>query len=193
MSSAETVPVGRASRRILVQGLLLLWAVAPALSACSDGLRPLYGESASGVGVPERMAEVEVAPIPGRVGQRIRNEVMFQDTGGGNPLPPSHRLEVSIKENVVSTLLRPDGTSAGEVYTIEASFRVIKISDKRVVLQGVSHARAAYERSTNAAVSNGSTYTYSNVRAREDAENRAARVVADDLKTRLAAYLSHAA
>jgi LPS-assembly lipoprotein len=139
------------------------------------------------------MAEVDVAPIPGRVGQRIRNEVVFQDTGGGNPLPPSHRLEVTIKENVVSTLVKPDGTSAGEVYTIEASFRVIKISDKRVVLQGVSHARAGYERATNAAVTNGSTYTYSNVRAREDAENRAARVIADDLKTRLAAYLSHAA
>jgi hypothetical protein len=28
------------------------------------------------------------------------------------------------------------------------------------------------------------------VRAREDAENRAARTIADDLKTRLAAYLS---
>ena len=34
---------------------------------------------------------------------------------------------------------------------------------------------------------------YSNVRAREDAENRAASTVADDLKTRLAAYLSGAA
>jgi LPS-assembly lipoprotein len=167
--------------------------VAPALCACSEGFRPLYGVSASGVGVPERMAEVEIAPIPGRVGQRIRNEVMFQETGGGDPLPPSHRLEVTIKENVVSTLVRPDGTSAGEVYTIEASFRVIKISDKRVVLQGVSHARSAYERATNAAVTNGSTYTYSNVRAREDAENRAARVIADDLKTRVATYLSHAA
>jgi hypothetical protein len=31
------------------------------------------------------------------------------------------------------------------------------------------------------------------VRAREDAENRAARTVADDLKTRIAAYLSGAA
>ena len=34
---------------------------------------------------------------------------------------------------------------------------------------------------------------YSNVRARDDAENRAARTVADDLKTRVAIYLSNAA
>jgi LPS-assembly lipoprotein len=193
MSSAETGSVERASRRSLVRGLLLLWAVAPVLAACSEGFRPLYGSSPSGVAVPERMAEVEVAPIPGRVGQRIRNEVMFQDTGGGDPLPPTHRLEVAIKENVVSTLVKPDGTSAGEVYTIEASFRIVKISDKRVVMQGTSHARASYERSTNATVPSGPTFNYANVRAREDAENRAARIIADDLKTRVATYLSHAA
>ena len=49
------------------------------------------------------------------------------------------------------------------------------------MLQGTSHARAGFERFQS---------IYSNVRAREDAENRAARTIADDLKTRLAAYLS---
>jgi LPS-assembly lipoprotein len=34
---------------------------------------------------------------------------------------------------------------------------------------------------------------FSNVRARKDAEDRAASTVADDLKSRLAAYLSNAA
>jgi LPS-assembly lipoprotein len=194
MSSAETGSAGHASRRSLVKALVLLWAAAPALAACSDGgFRPLYGVTPTGTRVQERMAEVEVAAIPGRVGQRIRNEVMFQNTGGGEPLPPTHRLEVAIKENVISTLVKPDGTSAGEMYTIEATFRIIKISNKKVVLQGSSHARAAYERSTNAAVANGATFNYANVRAREDAENRAARTIAEDLKTRVATYLSSAA
>jgi LPS-assembly lipoprotein len=53
-----------------------------------------------------------------------------------------------------------------------------------VVFQGTSNARAPFERFES---------IYSNVRAREDAENRAARIVADDLKTRLAAYLSRPA
>ena len=51
------------------------------------------------------------------------------------------------------------------------------------MLEGTSHARAGFERFDS---------IYSNVRAREDAENRAARTIADDLKTRLAAYLSGA-
>ena len=93
--------------RALVRGLSLLLAAAPALSACGNGgFRPLYGTTASGAGLQERLAQVDFAPIPGRVGQRIRNELIFHSTGGGNPLPPTHRLEVSIKELVLSTLVR---------------------------------------------------------------------------------------
>jgi LPS-assembly lipoprotein len=174
--------------------LILLSAAAQALAGCSDGgFRPLYGVTASGANVQERMSQVDVAPIPGRVGQRIRNELIFQTNGAEQPPPPTHRLEVAIKETVISTLVKPDGSSGGQTYLIEASFRIIKISDKRVVLQGSSHARAAYERFTNSSVPTGSTFTYANVRAREDAENRAASVIADDLKTRVATYLSGAA
>jgi len=177
------------SRRGLLRGLSLLLALSPALSACSSGgFRPLYGTTASGAGMQERLAQIDYAPIPGRVGQRIRNELIFESTGGGgsSPLPPTHRLEVVVKESVLSTLVTNEGEALGQIYAIQASFRLIdvKSKDKKVVLQGTSHARAGFERFQS---------IYSNVRAREDAENRAARTVADDLKTRLAAYLSGAA
>ena len=60
------------------------------------------------------------------------------------------------------------------------------------MLQGTSYGRAAFERFTDTTTPTGTTYVYSNVRAREDSENRAAQVVADDLKTRVAIYLSGA-
>jgi LPS-assembly lipoprotein len=72
----------------------------------------------------------------------------------------------------------------GAVYSLQASFRLIDPKTKQVVFQGTSNARAPFERFES---------VYSNVRAREDAENRAARIIADDLKTRLAAYLSRPA
>ncbi|KAB2920133.1 MAG: hypothetical protein F9K29_02905 [Hyphomicrobiaceae bacterium] len=186
MSSAETGPAqGMLSRRSLVRGLSLLLVTAPALTACgNDGLRPLYGPTASGARLDERFAQVEFAPIPGRVGQRIRNEMVFQSTGGGNPAPPTHRFEVAIRESLTSTLVRTDGNSLSQIYAVEASFRLFNLRDKKVVFQGTSHARAGFERFES---------IYSNVRAREDAENRAARTIADDLKTRLATYLSSAA
>jgi LPS-assembly lipoprotein len=166
-------------------GVSLLLAAGIAISACSEaaGFRPLYGPSASGGHVSEQLKQVDFAPIPGRVGQRIRNELIFQTTGGGNPLPPTHRLEVVLNENLTSTLVNVQGEAAGQIYSVQASFRLLDMKEKKVVFQGTSHARAGFERFES---------IYSNVRAREDAENRAARTIADDVKTRLAAYLSRA-
>lgn len=167
-------------RRHVPPGLLLVLAVALGLVACDGGFRPLYAPTAAGAYVSERMKEVDFAPIPGRVGQRIRNEMIFQTTSGGSPLPPNYRFEVVLNENLTSTLVRVTGEASGAVYSVQASFRLID-KDKKVVFQGASHARAGFERFES---------IYSNVRAREDAENRVARTIAEDLKTRLAAYLS---
>jgi len=160
----------------------LLLAVAPVLAACGNsGFRPLYGTTPSGAGLQERLAQLDVAAIPGRVGQRIRNELIFQASGGGELAPPVYRLEVSITESVLSTLVKPDGDALSQVYSLQANFKLINIKTKQVVLTGTSNGRAGFERFQS---------IYSNVRARDDAENRAARTVADDLKTRVAIYLS---
>jgi LPS-assembly lipoprotein len=153
------------------------------LAGCGDsGFRPLYAQSAVGGYVPERMKQVDFAPIPGRVGQRIRNDLVFQSTGGGgNALPPEYRFEVVLQENLTSTLVKATGEASNAVYSVQASFRLIDIRTKQVVFQGASHGRASFERFES---------IYSNVRAREDAENRVARTISEDLKTRLAAYLS---
>jgi LPS-assembly lipoprotein len=164
-----------------MHGLALMLAAAPGLGACSGGFQPLYGPTASGVGLQERMAQLDIAAIPGRVGQRIRNELIFQASGGGEMLPPTHRLEVSITESVLSTLVKPDGDALGQTYALQANFKLIEIRTKKVVLTGTSYGRASFERFQS---------IYSNVRARDDAENRAARTIADDLKTRVAIYLS---
>lgn len=153
------------------------------LSACGSegGFRPLYGTTASGIGLDEKMAQVQIAPIPSRVGQRIRNELIFQNTGGGTPPPPLYTLEIAITESVTSTLVQSTGESLSQIYNLNASFRLISVKDKQVVFQGSSSGRAGFERFTS---------IYSNVRAREDAENRAAKTVAEEIKGRLAARLS---
>jgi LPS-assembly lipoprotein len=154
-------------------------------SACgSSGFHPLYGPTASGAGLDQRLAQVEVATIPGRVGQRVRNELIFQYTGGGPPLPPAYRFEVEVRESLLSTMVQITGESLGQIYQVDATYRLINLKDKKVVYQGHSTARANFERFQS---------IYSNVRAREDAENRAASTIAAEIKTRLAAYLSGAA
>ncbi len=182
---AGTSTAGSAWRRAR-RGIAAALLTAPLLMACGDGgFRPLYGsQSLGGSGVAEKLAQVDIAPIPGRVGQRIRNELIFETTGGGNPQQPVYRLEVAIRETVAQTLIKPTGESGGGIYNLDANFRLIRMSDKKVVLTGSSYGRASYERFTS---------IYSNVRAREDAENRAAKTVGNELQTRLAAYLSNPA
>jgi LPS-assembly lipoprotein len=184
-SSTGRGAAGTFNRRSLLRGLAGAALAAPLLAACGDGgFRPMYASTAGGVSTNEKLAQVDVGIIPGRVGQRIRNELIFQNTGGGTPLPPKYKLEIAIRESLTSTLVRLDGESSGQVYNLDAAFRLIDIASKNVVLEGASYGRAGFERFQP---------IYSNVRAKQDAEDRAARSVANEIKTRLAAYLSGAA
>lgn len=173
----------RAASRLIMAALL----VGPLLAGCGNGgFRPLYGSAAlGGAAADERLAEVAVGSIPGRVGQQIRNELIFHATGGGGEVQePKLRLDVAIRESVTSTLVQVDGDSRGQVFNLEARFKLINLADNSVVLSGTSYGRAPFERYQS---------IFSNVRARENAEDRAAKVVGEDLKARLSAYLSGAA
>ncbi|MBS0240905.1 MAG: hypothetical protein JSS20_01925 [Proteobacteria bacterium] len=183
MSSCEPRPA--TIRRLKSRGVLACAFVLTlaGLSGCADGegFRPLYGPDANGVTTQEKMAKVDVAPIPSRVGQIIRNELIFQKTGGGAPVPPEYRLDITIRESINSTLVQTSGDALGQIYNLDAAFKLTRISDKKVVAQGTSTGRAGFERFPQ---------TYSNVRATDDAKSRAAKSIADDIKTRLAATLS---
>ncbi len=171
------------NRRSVVWVALACAALPVLLAGCGDsGFRPLYASSSlTGGNVNEKLAQIEIAPIPGRVGQRLRNELIFQKTGGGDSAPAVYRLEIIIRESITATLVQIDGDSSGSVYNLDASFRLISLDSKKVVLQGTSYGRQPFERFDS---------VYANVRARQDAENRLARTVGDELKGRLAAFLS---
>lgn len=184
MSSSEAQKsLGRANTRgSVLRALAVAVVVAPVLAACADGtgFRPVFG-SLGGARVEEKLARVDVTTIPGRNGQRIRNELVFNTTGGGRAQAPAYRLDTSIRESAVTTLVATDGNSAAQVFQIDATFRLVDLKDNRTLLQGTSHGRAASERVTS---------IYSNVRSADDAQERAAKTVATDMKSRITAFLS---
>jgi LPS-assembly lipoprotein len=165
-------------RSPLVAAMLI--AAAVSLTAC--GFQPLYGTTAGGSRLGAVMAGVEVTPIPGRVGQKLRNELIFENTGGGEAGPTGYKLDIVIKESVLNTLVTISGDAKEQIYELDATFKLMKAG--KVILEGKATSRASYERVET---------IFSNVRARVDAENRAARTVAESIKVRLAAYLSQAA
>lgn len=165
-------------RALALIGSALL--AAPVLSACE----PLYGTTRSGVRLKDVMAGLEITEIPGRVGQRVRNELIFSATGGGRPAGALYRLDISVRENVTNTLVTRSGDIESQLYNLDAQFKLIRLADNQTVLKGRSVGRAAFDRFNP---------IFSNIRARIDAENRAARVVADGIRTRIAAFLSSTA
>lgn len=172
------------ARRALLRALTAAIVAGPLLAACgSGGFRPLYATGSTGDGgVNEKLHQIDIPTIPSRVGQRIRNELIFQNNGGALPsTTPLYRLDIAIRESLASTLVRSDGEAASQIYNLDAKFKLIRLADKKVMLEGISYGRAGFDRFTN---------IYSNVRAREDAENRAARTIATDLRSRISGFLA---
>ena len=143
--------------------------------------QPLYGTTPSGASLKQVMKGVEIATIPGRVGQRVRNELIFATTGGGYAERPQYRLEISVRESVNDILVEQTGDARGQLFNLTAEFRLVRIADDLEVFKGRSSARAAFDRFDS---------IFTNVRGRIDAENRAAVTVAEGIRTRVAAYLS---
>jgi len=162
---------------------LALCAGAATLSGC--GFQPLYGgTTASGAKLGEVMAAVEINPIPGRVGQRVRNELIFENTGGGYAAPTRYRLDIAVKESVTDQQVQISGDATGQVYELNATYKLIDATSGKVLIVGTAVSRAPYNRFQE---------IFANVRARYDAENRAATTVAESIKTRIAAYLATSA
>jgi len=162
--------------------LALLVGAGLALSACG-GVRPLYGTSASGESTKALMAAVEISPIPGRVGQRVRNELIFDTTGGGYKAPSRYKLNIVLRERVSKELVLRSGDATAETVHLDATYRLINIADGQVLYSGSAISQATYDRYDK---------TFSNVRAQYDAEDRAAETVAETIRTQVAAYLATA-
>lgn len=184
--SRRNEPAGRKAQLSwrALGGLVALGGIL--VGGCGDGgFRPMYG--ATGVGgasASEKLAQVDISTIPGRVGQQLRNEFIYQSSGGGARPEPVYRLEVAVRESVTSTLVDQRGDARGQVYNLDAAFKLVRIADSQVVMEGKSYSRAAFDRFSS---------IYSNVRAREEAETRAAKTIAEELRTRISAYVATAA
>lgn len=152
------------------------------LSGC--GFQPLYGPTASGEQLSDVMRTVDITTVPGRVGQNIRNELVFRTTGGGYADKPKYRLDIAVRESVVNTLINREGDAQGEIYQLYSSFKLIRLADNKVVLDGHTNARAASDKNES---------VFASIRAKRDGQDRAARTIAEAIRTRIAAYLSTAA
>jgi LPS-assembly lipoprotein len=154
----------RASRPVLAGALAL------ALSGC---IHPLYGTS----GVASQLAQIEVSPIPDRVGHYLAEELKFETNGSGAAAPPKYRLNITTQESLGGLIVNLHTlTSDAASLTLMANYSLVEIESGKEVTKGSANATASYDRSQQ---------RFANVRAARDAEIRAATVLADQIRTRV--------
>ncbi|MFT3964882.1 MAG: LPS assembly lipoprotein LptE [Sphingobium sp.] len=105
-------------RRALLASLLL--GAAGLLSAC--GLKPLYEGGRQGVAA-QRLADVEVAPIPGKSGWLLRNALTerLQSLPGGTP---RYRLTIDIDDRIDGLGVRTNNIVTRERRTVRARYQL---------------------------------------------------------------------
>ena len=117
-----------------------------------------------------------------RLAVEIRNALLFGLTGGGAEAPPIHKLKIAISSTRSSVIVdintsRPDI----ENYGINASYSLTEIATGKVVVAGQTFARVSYDIP-------GQQQRYARLRGLRDAEDRAAKVIADNIRSRLTSY-----
>jgi len=168
--------------------LAAVLALAGVTAGC---FQPIYGDHSvlGNAAIGSKLGSVEVAPIAtpngtriARVGVGLRNELIFELTGGGSTASATHKLEVKLTANIQQVIVdvnsaRPDI----ENYAINATYTLTDLATNKVVTTGQTFTRVTYDIP-------GQQQRFAGARGLRDAEDRAAKVIAENIRTRLASY-----
>jgi LPS-assembly lipoprotein len=163
-------------------------AVAALLGGC---FQPMYGQISptAGPGVRDVLSSVRVTTIEApkgtteeRLAVELRNELLFGFTGGAGSNSPTHELTVRLTSQSAKVIVdvftaRPELENFG----LDASYRLTEIATGKTVVTGQTFARVSYDIP-------GQVQRYAKLRGLRDAETRAAKVIAENIKSRLASY-----
>ena len=168
--------------------IVCVCAAAVPLASC---FQPLYGDVSftSSPSVAAAMATVDVTQIAAangtplsRIAVEVRNKLLFHLTGGGEAAPPAYRLKVTLTANKLSVIVdinsgRPDA----ENYALNATYTLQDVKTGKPVLSSQTFARVTYDIP-------GQAQRFARARALRDAEDRAAQLIADNIRARLASF-----
>jgi len=153
--------------------------------------QPLYASRSVSGGTPlgTQLAQVQVEHIDAangtpesRVAVELQNALDFEMSGGGGLISPTHRLKVRMtasRSSIISDITT--GRVLSEITGIDASFTLTELATGKAVMNGRTFTRVSSDYP-------GQQQRFARVRARLDAENRAAKVIAENVRTRVASF-----
>jgi len=163
-------------------------ALASLLGGCFE---PMYGEKtlAGGPGLSQRLRAVSVEPIKAasgtpnaRIAVELQNDLNYDFTGGAGQIGKTHQLNIILTTQnqqviVDITTARPDM----QQYGLNASYSLTEVATGKVVVTSSTFARVSFDNP-------GQQQRFANARGQRDAETRAAKTIAENIKARLASY-----
>jgi len=165
-------------RASAIAGLILAATLA---GGCT--VRPMLATTATTFGGEQAAAlpSVSIAEVNTRYGQEVRNHLIFLLNGGaGQPANPAYRLNLNVTRSVVSAVQVQSGgvhePTAGSVQ-MTGRYTLVDAATGKTVATGTQQATASFDRPQQ---------EFAVVRAERDAENRAARELAEFIRLSLA-------
>ena len=167
--------------RIAMKVLVIFMTVA--LTAC--GFRPLYAPETAGQSgqiAPGILASIQIDEPKNRFSQLLRNELLFKLGGDNETAAPRYRLSYVVTRSDSSASYDPINKQATTtLVNTTASYQLYRKSDNMLIHSGKSYRSVSLDRSFQ---------RFANIRAGKDAEKRASKLLAEDIKAQLIAFLS---
>lgn len=147
------------------------------LAGC--GYRPLYGTSSgsSTPGVVQKLADISIEEQRTRAGQLVRNDLVSTMGGGGS----RYVLKMIVNEGHFGVASINNTTVTRQRYTMNVGYQLLDTSSGKQVAGGRSFSTVDYDEIKE---------PVADLQAAENARERAAREVSQDLRTRLSAFFA---
>ena len=158
-------------------------ALAASVGLAGCGFQPVYSNAGGDFAGATDLAAIEIAPMSDRVGQRLRNALIRLITPSGEPASPTHKMSLAMTVSGQDALIREDTNVDRKWVIMKVVYKITEFSDakkKNPVLENTAYAQVSYNRVES---------EFANVRALEEAENRLAREVAEQIRAQIAAGL----
>lgn len=173
----------------LSRGMAVAALVASAMVVSACTVRPLYSDApitpGSSVSTSATLRSIAVKPVDTRYAQEVRNHLIFGFNGGaGQPASPVYSLALGVTAVKTSAAIvqrvTEDEPSAGTM-TLTSSYVLTEIKTGKVVARGKRTISSSYDIPRQG---------YAALRAEKDAQDRAARELAELLQLSIAQDLA---
>jgi LPS-assembly lipoprotein len=169
--------------------LVLAFAAAATTAGC---FQPMYSQQPATIGNPAVAAALESVDVQqiaapngtddARIGVELRNDLLFALQGGNGGGSPTHSLKIRVTPSRATTSVDlQTGRSSTDIFTLTASYEMTDLRTDKIVLKDRSVAPVSYD-------TPGEQQRFARARALREAEDRAAQLLADSIKSRLASF-----